>query len=149
MFGYQNALSSAGVPMNNNKYINAGSKTPRREKEENNKNRDAFARRKTMSNVCSICGSTESQAIAGARALGFEQEFQSGAYTCCQIAKWSEEQRAAWLEAANECSNSTSSVVQKDEMTPPDDTEATDAALVPVRLRRPRVSRPGQPGWLA
>ena len=48
-----------------------------------------------MSNICRICGSPESGAIANARALGLEQEFLSGIHTCCQIANWADEQSLA------------------------------------------------------
>jgi hypothetical protein len=52
-----------------------------------------------MSNICVVCGRTESEAIADANALGLRQEFQVGIYTCCQIAEWANEQAAAWFEA--------------------------------------------------
>jgi hypothetical protein len=32
------------------------------------------------------CGCTASQALADAKTLGLQQEFQSGIYTCCQMA---------------------------------------------------------------
>jgi hypothetical protein len=44
-----------------------------------------------MSNVCRTCGSTESQAIADARALGLLKELQNGIYTCCRIVAWADE----------------------------------------------------------
>jgi hypothetical protein len=83
-----------------------------------------------MSKMCTICDSTEPQAIANAKALGLEQEFQGGMYTCCQVAKWAAEQSLAWQEAARE--NATPS----DDLTKPAESPQTEAALVPVRLRR-------------
>lgn len=41
-----------------------------------------------MTDKCKTCGRTPSQAIADARTLGVQQEFDSGIYTCCQIAQW-------------------------------------------------------------
>lgn len=83
-----------------------------------------------MSNICRICDSTEAQATANARALGLEQEFQGGIYTCCQVAKWASEQSLAWLEMAHE-----DGTLAHDPTKLPDSPQ-TEAALVPVRLRR-------------
>jgi hypothetical protein len=85
---------------------------------------------RTMSNVCRFCQSTELQATANAKALGLEQEFEGGIYTCCQMAKWADEQSSAWLEAAHADDEPTHDLTNLSE--PPQ----TDAALVPVRLRR-------------
>jgi hypothetical protein len=79
-----------------------------------------------------ICGCTESQVVADARTLGLLQEFQSGIYTCCQIADWAHEQWSAWVQATQEDAkdrndvNATSTEVDE-----------TEAVLVPVRFRRP------------
>ncbi len=86
-----------------------------------------------MSNICRICGSPESQAIANARALGLEPEFQSGVYTCCQIANWINEQSSAWAEAAHEDRKPIQDLTKLPE------SRTVEAALVPVRVRRPHV----------
>jgi hypothetical protein len=86
-----------------------------------------------MTNTCSACGYTESQAIADARTLGLQEELQSGVFTCCQIAEWADEQWLAWLEAAEEDGRPTNDVTKLLE------SDETKAALVPVRLRRPQV----------
>jgi hypothetical protein len=52
--------------------------------------------------ICRSCGCSESQASADARALGFQNEFRSGVYTCCQIVSWADGQWLAWVEAAVE-----------------------------------------------
>jgi|HubBroStandDraft_1064217.scaffolds.fasta_scaffold04640_5 hypothetical protein len=83
-----------------------------------------------MSKICRICDSTEPQAIANAKALGLEQEFQGGMYSCCQVAKWANEQSLAWLEAAHE--NATPA----HDLTKQAESPQTEAALVPVRFRR-------------
>lgn len=49
---------------------------------------------------CEQCGCTPSEATAEARALGLEQEFQAGIYTCCELDRLGEEQWRACLEAA-------------------------------------------------
>jgi len=92
-----------------------------------------------MTNICRICGSTESQAVADAKALGLEQELESGVYTCCQIAEWTLEQLFAWSEATQEDGKSA------DNMTKLNGLEATEALLVPVRVRRPQVARVRNP----
>ena len=53
-------------------------------------------------NVCRFCGCTESQARADAMVLGLKNEFESGLYSCCQLAAWADEQWLAWMEAASE-----------------------------------------------
>ncbi|MBV8552630.1 MAG: hypothetical protein JOY54_15135 [Acidobacteriaceae bacterium] len=55
-----------------------------------------------MSNTCGVCGSTESEAIADAKAIGLQEEFEHGVYTCCQVAEWAYEQAVAWFEATDE-----------------------------------------------
>lgn len=52
--------------------------------------------------VCRNCGCTTLQATADAQVLGFRDEFESGAYTCCQVVTWADEQWLAWSEAAEE-----------------------------------------------
>ncbi|MBV8811697.1 MAG: hypothetical protein JO033_23765 [Acidobacteriaceae bacterium] len=52
--------------------------------------------------LCRQCGCNQAQAAADARALGFEEEFASGIYTCCQVVHWADEQRLAWLNAAKQ-----------------------------------------------
>ena len=48
------------------------------------------------------CSCKEADALANARLLGMLEEFQGGRYTCCQLAQWAQEQRAAWLQAMSE-----------------------------------------------
>ena len=55
-----------------------------------------------MTDKCMNCGRTESQITADAKTLGLLQEFQSGVYTCCQIADWADEQWLAWFEATQQ-----------------------------------------------
>ena len=55
-----------------------------------------------MTNICAVCGRTKSEAIADTNALGLQQEFQAGIYTCCQIGQWADEQALAWFEAVEE-----------------------------------------------
>lgn len=86
-----------------------------------------------MNSKCAVCGCTELEAIADARSLGLYQELQSGVYTCCQIAEWADEQALAWFAAAHEDSKLVN------DLNNPGECEPTDALLVPVRLRRPRV----------
>ena len=88
-----------------------------------------------MTRTCRICDSTEPQAIANARALDLEQEFQGGMYTCCQVAKWADEQSLAWLEAAHETATPAHDLTKLAEL------PQTEAALVPVRLRRQQIRR--------
>jgi hypothetical protein len=76
-----------------------------------------------MSNLCLVCGRTESDAIADAKTLGLQQEFQAGVYTCCQIAEWADEQASAWLDAIH---------ADGDRCEP-------EPVLVPVRSRRAQV----------
>ena len=83
-----------------------------------------------MTDKCKTCGRTPSQAIADARTLGVQQEFDSGIYTCCQIAQWAREQWLAWVEATQQDAN------RADEVKWPEANDA-EGILVPVRFRRP------------
>jgi hypothetical protein len=86
-----------------------------------------------MSGICRICGSTKSQAISDARAVGLEQELQGGIYTCCQIAEWADEQWFAWFEAIQEDGKRVDDVTRRAELS------ETEAVLVSVWLRRSQV----------
>lgn len=55
-----------------------------------------------MIGACEKCGCTAQEAIDNAKTLSLQQEFERGAYTCCQLAGWAHEQLTAWLEAARE-----------------------------------------------
>ena len=55
-----------------------------------------------INGLCRHCGCNQAQAAADARALGFEEEFASGIYTCCQVVQWADEQWLAWLNAAEQ-----------------------------------------------
>ena len=83
--------------------------------------------------ICGTCGSTELLAIAHAKALGLLQELQHGIYTCCQIARWADEQWLAWFEATNEDGKSVEKGTKG-----PDFTEA-ETVFVPVRRRQCQV----------
>ena len=83
-----------------------------------------------MSHLCKTCASTESEAVANAKALGLLQELQTGVYTCCQIRQWTREQSLAWSEAAQQDGHSADSLTNRPEL------EEPEAVLVPVRLRR-------------
>ena len=52
--------------------------------------------------ICKECGSTPSQAATDATALSLQNEFKAGAYSCCQLIVWADEQWLAWSEAAIE-----------------------------------------------
>ncbi len=78
--------------------------------------------------ICRNCGCTAAQAAADALVLGFQEEFEAGAYSCCQVVVWADEQWLAWAEAAAEDGKS------QEEATKP--LEVMDCpGLVPVRLR--------------
>ena len=86
-----------------------------------------------MTKKCTICGRSEPQVIADAKALGLLQEFQCGIYTCCQISEWADEQWLAWSNVAHENANYSDG---------PDNGGRADGAepvLVPVRFHRPQV----------
>lgn len=83
-----------------------------------------------MSDKCTNCGRTESQITADAKTLGLLEEVQSAVYTCCQIAKWANEQWLAWFEATQEDSKVVDDVTSRPGI---DDSECV---FVPIRLRR-------------
>lgn len=68
--------------------------------------------------------------MADAKMLGFEQEFQSGIYTCCQIAHWAREQWSAWFQATAEDAK-----YRNDGGISPEPSDE-EAVFVPVRFRR-------------
>ena len=82
---------------------------------------------------CKQCGRTDAQITADAKTLGLLQEFQSGLYTCCQIAEWADEQWLAWFEATQEDSKLVDDIASRPGI---DDSECV---FVPVRLRRQQV----------
>ena len=86
-----------------------------------------------MTDKCTNCERTESQITADAKTLGLLQEFQSGVYTCCQIAEWAYEQCLAWFEATQEDDKLVDDVTSRPEY------EETELVFVPVRLRRRQV----------
>jgi hypothetical protein len=88
-----------------------------------------------MSDICRTCGATESQTIADARTLGLLKELQNRIYNCCQITAWADEQRRAWVKAAEEDGNSA------DDATRPLESGEAEAVIVPVRLRHRKDSR--------
>ena len=84
-----------------------------------------------MPNTCKNCGCAESQALADAKTLGLQQEFEVGLYSCCQIAEWAQEQWSAWIEATRQDAEHVH------EVTDDRDLETPEGVLVPVRYRRP------------
>ena len=88
-----------------------------------------------MTDKCTNCGRTGSQIAADARTLGLLQEFQSGVYSCCQIAAWADEQWLAWFDATQEDSRLVDNVTGRAQV---DDSDR-ESVFVPVRLRRQQV----------
>ena len=78
--------------------------------------------------ICRHCGCTASQAAADALVLGFQDEFDAGAYTCCQVVAWADEQWLAWAEAAAEDGKSEEEATKPLEIT-------EQPVVVPVRMR--------------
>ena len=83
-------------------------------------------RQEQMNHTCTVCGSTWSQVVADAAALGIQPKTLRSVYTCCQIAEWALEQQLVWAEAA-----------QEDRVAE----EESVGVLVPVRLRQPQTAR--------
>jgi hypothetical protein len=79
--------------------------------------------------LCRQCGCNEPEAAADARALGFEAEFASGVYTCCQVVQWADEQWLAWMEAAEQDGKALEEITRPLEISEP------SAAFVHVRSR--------------
>ena len=88
-----------------------------------------------MTDKCAKCGRTESQITSDVKALGLQQEFQCGVYTCCQIAAWADEQWLAWFEATQEDSSLVDNMTARAQVEEDD----CEGVLVPVRLRRRQV----------
>ena len=84
-----------------------------------------------LNGVCRGCGCNEALALADARAVGFQDEFLAGIYTCCQVVQWADEQWVAWQDAAREDGRGPEEVTRPLEVGP-------DAAFVPVLVRKPR-----------
>src|SRR5690349_13267256 len=80
--------------------------------------KDYRMRGQKMSRICTVCGYSESRVIADARALGFEEGFRSGSYSCCQIARWADEQWLAWLQAMREDAEAASASSAVDAVDP-------------------------------
>jgi hypothetical protein len=78
--------------------------------------------------ICRHCGCTAPQAAADALVLGFEDEFQAGTYSCCQVVAWADEQWLAWTEAAAEDGRPEEEVTRPLEI-------LECPSLVPIRLR--------------
>jgi hypothetical protein len=82
--------------------------------------------------LCRYCGCNQVQAAADARALGLEEEFASGTYTCCQVVHWADEQRLTWLNAAEQDGKMGEHVIRPLEVSEP------AREFVYVRSRRPK-----------
>jgi len=67
-----------------------------------------------MTNICVFCGRTKPEAFADANALGLQQEYQAGIYTCCEIGQWANEQALAWFEAVEQDSERADRFRQED-----------------------------------
>ena len=85
-----------------------------------------------INGLCRHCGCNEARAAADARALGFEEEFASGAYTCCQVVQWADEQWLAWIRAAEQDGKRTEDVTRRLEISEP------APEFVRVRPRKPQ-----------
>jgi hypothetical protein len=86
-----------------------------------------------MHKKCTICGRSESQVTADAKALGLVQELECGIYSCCQISEWADEQSLAWAKAAHE------DAIYTEEQDSPRSLDAAEPTLVTVRVRRRQV----------
>jgi hypothetical protein len=84
-----------------------------------------------INGLCRQCGSNQAQAAVDARALGFEEEFASGIYTCCQVVQWADEQWLAWLNAAEQDGKMAEDVTRPLEISEP------TREFVHVRSRKP------------
>jgi hypothetical protein len=82
-----------------------------------------------MSYICTTCGCTGSQAVADAMTLSLQKELQNGAYKCCQIAAWADEQWLAWMQAAEEDGQPADGTAK------PLEYLDTEAVFVPVRIK--------------
>lgn len=83
-------------------------------------------------NICRFCGCTESQARTDAMALGLNDEFEKGLYSCCQLVAWADEQWCAWTEAASEDGKPL------DQATKPIEIHVAEPEPVVVRVRDKR-----------
>ena len=86
-----------------------------------------------INGLCRHCGCNQPQAAADARALGFEEEFASGIYTCCQMVQWADEQWLAWLHAAEQDGK-----VPEEDVTRPLEISAPTREYVHIRSTRPQ-----------
>ncbi len=73
----------------------------------------------SINGLCRHCGCNQGQAAADARALGFEEEFASGIYTCCQVVQWADEQWLAGLDAAEQDGKRAEDVMRPLEISEP------------------------------
>ena len=83
--------------------------------------------------LCRSCGCNQLQAAADARAVGFEEEFASGIYTCCQVLQWADEQWLICLHAAEQDGR-----VPEEDVTRPLEISAPAREYVHVRSRKPQ-----------
>jgi len=85
-----------------------------------------------INRLCRHCGCNQAQAAADARALGLEEEFASGIYTCYQVVQWADEQWLAWLNAAEQDGKMAEDVTRPLEISEP------TREFVHVRSRKPQ-----------
>jgi hypothetical protein len=72
-----------------------------------------------VNRLCRYCGCSQPQAAADAQALGFEEEFASGIYNCCQVVRWADEQWLAWLNAGEQDGKIAEDVTRRLEISEP------------------------------
>lgn len=85
-----------------------------------------------INGLCRHCGCNQAQAGADARALGFEEEFASSIYSCCQVVQWADEQWLAWSDAAEQDGKTAENVTRPLEISEP------AREFVHVGSRKPR-----------
>src|ERR1700742_332472 len=73
-----------------------------------------------------LCRGRQAQAVADAKAIGLEAEFEAGLYSRKQISEWAGEQWLAWLQATVEDRRATEA--DRD----------TQEQMVPVKVRSAR-----------
>ena len=87
-----------------------------------------------MTDRCKTCGCTRGEVEVDARTLDLLDDFQTGRYRCCDIVRWADEQRLAWLDATDQDAN------EAWQMTETAPIPEQESAFVPVRTRR-------RPNW--
>ena len=76
-------------------------------------------------------------------ALGLNDEFEKGLYSCCQLVAWADEQWFAWTEAASEDGKPL------DQATKPIEIHEVEPEPVLVRVRNKRQQGNKSLPWIA